>query len=98
MPPAAISGPMVMNHREPNRSDSRPARGATTRMTTEKANSRMPAATGEYPSTFWRYSVRKNTVPNMAKNTAAASMFAAAKVGMRKKDSGSIGDSRCDSM
>ena len=97
MPAAAINGPTVMNHRDPYRSDSLPARGATTRMTTEKANNRSPAATGEYPSTFCRYSVRKNTVPNMAKNTAAATTFAAAKVGMRKKDRGSMGDSRCDS-
>ena len=87
-----------MNQREPNRSENRPASGATNRMTIENVRSRMPAATGEYPSTFWRYSDRKNTEPNMAKNTAAATTLAALKVGMRKNDSGSIGDSRCDSM
>ena len=47
---------------------------------------------------FCRYSDRKNTDPNMAKNTAAATTFAAVNVGMRKKERGSMGDSRCDSM
>ncbi len=96
-PPAANSGPIVMNHREPYRSDRRPETGATTRMTAENANSRIPAPTGEYPCTFCRYSDRKNTLPNMAKNTAPATTLAAANVGIRKKASGSMGDSRCDS-
>src|SRR5438105_2005586 len=46
-PPPATSGPNVMNHREPNRSESRPAVGATIRITMENASSRMPAPTGE---------------------------------------------------
>src|SRR5436190_23332115 len=46
-PTAAIKGPKVMNHLEPNRSESRPDTGATNRITSEKASNRMPAATGE---------------------------------------------------
>src|SRR5438876_467800 len=46
-PPPATNGPNVMNHREPYRSESRPARGATTRMTKENASSRTPAPIGE---------------------------------------------------
>src|SRR5438874_5159141 len=46
-PRAATSGPKVMNHRDPKRSERRPDSGATNRMIREKARSRTPAATGE---------------------------------------------------
>ena len=46
-PMAASRGPTVMNHRDPYRSDSRPEIGAMNRITTENANSRRPAPTGE---------------------------------------------------
>ena len=61
-------------------------------------NSRTPAPMGEKPRTFWRYSDRKNVDPNRAKNTEAATTFAAANVGIRKNARGSIGYSRRDSM
>jgi hypothetical protein len=98
IPIAAMSGPAVMNPRDPNRSDRRPTFGATTSITAEKANIRIPAPSGEYPRTFWRYSARKNTVPNMAKKIDAATALDAANVGIRKKCSGSIGDCRRDSI
>ncbi len=90
--------PAVMNHRDPYLSDSRPATGAISRIITVNGNSRMPAWTGEKPRTFWRYSERKNVVPNSEKNTAAATTFDAANVGILKNDSGSIGYSRLDSI
>src|SRR5919197_4739130 len=96
MPDSVV--PAVMNHLDPNRSDRRPAMGASSRIITGNGNSRMPAPRGEYPWTCWKYSVRKKTVPNSAKNTDAATTFAAANVRMRKNDNGSIGDSARDSI
>src|SRR2546423_10195015 len=97
MPTPAGNEPPTMNHRATCLSDSRPDRGTRIRIIRVNGNNRRPAATGEYPSTFCRYKVKKKVTPNRAKNTVAATMFEAVKVGIFQNDSGSMGDGRLDS-
>ena len=80
-----MSRPVLTTLRLPNFSTNLALDGAAIIIVNGIGSMRTPASRAEYPSTSWRYWVRRKNVPNMAKNTRLMAAVADENVGFLKK-------------
>src|SRR5581483_6471921 len=88
---ATINSPPVTTRLVPTRSTTRGANGAQPMIPTATGAVSIPALSGEYPSTNWKYCVSRNVEPNRAKNVSVIAPEAAEKRGLEKIRTSSIG-------
>ena len=81
----------------PTRSVNRALIGATTSMIAAHGNNAEPACNGENRITTWRYCVRRNVAPNIAKKMNMMPMLAAENRGFLKNWRLSMGCVECSS-
>src|SRR4051812_6208474 len=90
-PADTINRPVPTTALVPTRSTTRGDMGATTSMTSDIGNIRMPAWRAEKPSTVCKYWVMRNIEPNMAKNVMVMAALAAEKRRFWKNRTSSMG-------
>ena len=88
---ACRNRPALISGREPIRSESTPAIGATSIGMPVQGSVRSPASSGEYCWTDWKNCASRKIAPKMPKVIASDTPLVAAKARERKKRIGSIG-------
>src|SRR5947208_13906183 len=92
-----MSSPTVTTNFVPQRATATELNGAVTINATATGSSPAPACSGLNPSTNWMYCDRKNSAPNIAKNTSVTATDAAENRGFLKNETSSIGSGVCSS-